>query len=233
VGSEKYLFKPDRPLPELDMKRSNLEAEILASKVMNHCGVPCPRSDYGWFRPEVDRVRKLLRVEWVSDGVIGQKAWADGLGIGEIDIPLFQRMQVLDVLMGNADRHSTNFFFVGRRVVPIDHNLAFGTDMVFRDPETTWQKAFLATMQDLDYCQKPSWILRRNKYGAAILDVEGVSSYWPIIEDVQRRLTDDDIDRMVTELPDVLAGQRRKEELQRILRWRRDHLKDLFEEARE
>ena len=141
---------------------------------------------------------------------------------------------MVDVLIGNADRHSRNLFFVAAgKVVPIDHNLAFGTDMVFKDPEITWQKAFLATMQDLDYRQKPSWILRRNKYGAAILDVEGVSSYWPIIEDVQRRLTDDDIDRMVTELPDVLAGKRRKEELQRILRWCRDHLKDLFEEARE
>ena len=214
------------------MRRSNLEAELLAAKVMNHCGVPCPRADYGWFKPEGGKTMRLLRVEFVNDAISAADAWRNGLSIGEIDVSLFQRMQVVDVLIGNADRHMGNFMFVaGGKVVPIDHNLAFGTDMVFKSPSVTWQKCFLDTLHGLASSQRTSWILRRNKYGWAILEVEGVDSYWPIIEDIQRKLIDADIDRMVDELPDLLAEKERKEELRRILKWRRDHLKELFEEA--
>lgn len=224
IGGKKYVFKADKPIEALDMLRGNLEAELLADKVFNHLGLPAPRTDYGWFDlgfgPE-----RMLRTEFVHantprDFMARFTSWRAGLA--QIDQDLFQRMQVIDVLIGNGDRHEGNFFLDDAgRVIPIDHNLAFGTDLVIRPPYV-FHKFFTEDVGSV------RWIVNRNPIGRDILKARGGDSYTSIIKDIQRKLTDTDIAAVVSRLPDELAEPARKEELVRILKWRRDHLNDLF-----
>ncbi|MBP7892865.1 MAG: hypothetical protein KA063_04945 [Firmicutes bacterium] len=114
---------------------------------------------------------------------------------------------MIDVLIGNGDRHEDNFLFVDSNgsgeVIPIDHNMAFGADKVFASG-VTWQKCFLGKTKKLAPHQTPRHIVCRNNIGQYIGQRDGTDSYMPIIRDVQLRLTDSDIERMVKVESDIM-----------------------------
>lgn len=225
IAGTKYLFKSADSLSVMNMTRSNLEAELLAERILNHLGVPTPKTDFAWFDTG-NGVVQLLRMEFVQNA-IEPSDFIMQYGMDAVDRNLFKRMQVVDVLIGNGDRHIENFLFPddkSGRVIPIDHNLAFCTDRVFRVNEG-WPKCFLgAGDKVLDLCQKPSGIIYRNDIGAYIFSRDGNDSYLPIVKDMQRRLTDSDIERMVNDLTADLAEPDRKAEMIEILKYRRDHM---------
>lgn len=140
-------------------------------------------------------------------------------------------MQVIDVLIGDGDRHKRNFLFSDNgtgKVVPIDHNMAFGAKKVFQEG-VTWQRYFIGnTNSPLASHQTPEHIVCINTIGERIGQRDGTDSYLPIIRDVQQRLMDSDIERMVNDLTADLAEPDRKLELIEVLKYRRDHLIDFF-----
>ena len=93
----------------------------------------------------------------------------------------------------------------------------------------TWEKCFLGkTNRNLASHQTPRHIVCRNNIGQYIGQRDGTDSYMPIIRDVQLRLTDSDIERMVNGMTADLAEPDRKLELIDILKYRRDHLIEFF-----
>lgn len=229
VDGKRYVFKADEVPPVLSMTRSNLEAELLAEKVLNHLGVPAPKADYREFDAGDGQKKSMLRVEFVEDGVspaefLERHDWLD-----VIDKALFRKMQAVDVLIGNGDRHGNNFFMADDgKVIPIDHNLAFATDMVMK-PSARWQKNFLSDLSNVGRTQD---IMDKNDIGRAIRARTSAAEYKAVARDIQGKLTDAAIDEMVGGLPDRLADDARKAELSRILKLRRDGLADMLKNAK-
>lgn len=240
VNGQKFLFKGAEAVVNLDMLRGNLEAELLADKVLNFLGVSAPKTDYAWYDMN-GTVEPLLSMEWVSDTrpaypglfALKRRNWTDA------EMDRFRRMQVIDVLMGNADRHDGNFLFPNNswEVIPIDHNMAFSTDLVIY-PNVTWQKAFLAELpSNVEYDQRPTHIVGRNLIGREFINSwadkqDAKEQYRKHVPGIQAQLTDAVIDTMVDALPDELAELARKDELKNVLKWRRDNLDSLIDSIR-
>lgn len=224
VNGKKYVFKADEPVIALDMKFSNAEGEILASKIFNHFGLPAPEVKYGIFDVDGSRER-LMAFGYVEDGIsVGD--FLSKYGFDAIQLDQFRRMQVIDLLIGNGDRHNYNFFLTrDGTIIPIDHNLAFATNKIIRS-DVTWQKCFLDTISSLESYQKPEHIFLRNDIGEMLYLKQGVKGYDSIVQRIQNKLTDEVIEKMVRPLP---ADDARKKELIDILKWRRDHLKDMID----
>lgn len=232
VGGKMYIFKADKPVQLLDMLRSNLEAELLADKVLNHVGLPAPQCNYAWFDLGGGRIEPLLQVEFVTrakDVYDAAAAYRGGL-LSASQIRDFRLMQVIDVLVGNGDRHGGNIFFTPSfDCIPIDHNLCFATDMVIR-PGVTWQKCFLRRFAPVTGCQSTRHILERNPLGASLLGASDADkAYRSIVREVKRKITHKDIEGWVNALPDELAEPARKAELIDIFKWRLRYLQALID----
>jgi hypothetical protein len=226
VNGKKYVFKADEPVFSLDMLSSNAEGEILASKIFNKFELPAPKVQYGIFDVGGER-KRLMAFDFVEDGISVTKYLAN-FGYDNINLDQFRRMQVVDLLIGNGDRHNGNFFILPKNgsIVPIDHNMAFATNRII-DPDTTWQKCFLKDIESLDSHQTPRHILLRNTLGKMVYKNEGTRGYEHIIRQIQKELTDDEIRKLVGSLPTVAADEERKKELTEILMWRRNNLQEL------
>lgn len=230
VSGRRYVFKLTGIPPGTGMIRNNLEAELLAEQIFEHLGAPAPRVDFAWFDTG-NGIEQLLRIEFV-ESAMDPRAFVNKYGVDAVNSDFFKQMQVIDVLIGNGDRHQKNFLLLDNNgsgeVIPIDHNTAFGTDKVFA-PGVAWQKCFLGAKDKiLDSCQTPQHIVSRNLIGHYIGQRDGTNSYLPIIAYIGRRLTDSDIERMVNGITDSLAEPSRKAELIDTLKYRRDHLVDFF-----
>lgn len=233
VGGKKYVFKSAKIPEDLDMVRNNLEAELLTAKIFNFLGVKAPQAKFGKFDTG-SSIQDLLQVEFVAgesfDAFFRNHGYNKATAIKNLDVTEFRRIQVLDVLVGNGDRHDGNFLVQAGKVVPIDHNLAFATDQVIAKG-TSWQKNFLSKIP-VDWNHNSlQHILYRNSIGTAVTDdLSAFKEYYQIISEIESQLTDEVIDRFVNDLPDSLADSARKQELSRILKARRDQLRTAFEE---
>lgn len=229
IDGKKYLFKStDNPLPG-HFARNNLEAELLSEKILNACGVTCPKTNYAWFEGPDGKKNKFLTMEWVEDGMSARDYDQIGLLNKQLfDTDTFRRMQVVDLLIGNIDRHEGNFLLKqDGSIVPIDHNLAMMTEKVVpgMSPRVA---AFRDNLDDKD--DYVMHILSRSRYGdLAIIEAGTIDVYRDITRDIQKTLTKEDIKRFVKELPRDLADRERKEELERILTWRLENLGKFFE----
>lgn len=96
------------------------------------------------------------------------------------------------------------------------------------EPGVDWQKCFLEYSVDQWSRQGARHIIRRNDIGKYLLDNFGAGPYRTHVPNMRRALQDSDIESMVNGLPDDLAEPARKEELIRVLRWRRDNLLSLL-----
>ncbi|MDI6872137.1 MAG: hypothetical protein QME79_12495 [Bacillota bacterium] len=234
VNGQKYVFKANSIPRGLSMSRSNLEAELLSERIFNLMGVKAPRTAYGRFDTGAG-IQELLQMEFVEGEPLARVLQAPGNSVmviaRRLDQAQFRRMQVLDVLVGNGDRHNKNLLIDAKGgFIPIDHNLAFATDMVIQ-PGTRWQKNFLSEIP-VDWSKNSlQHILHRNSIGEFISDDLGAfDQYYQAIAEVEQKLTDGVIDSLVAELPEALADSARRKELIRILRKRRDQLRSAFEE---
>lgn len=230
VNGVRYVFKSPAPVSTLNMLRGNAEAELLASEMLSKVGLNAPRARYATF--VVNGVeRRLLQTEFVSDVVLGKDL--DSYQIATVKRDQFKTMQVMDLLMGNGDRHGGNFFIrtagnIGE-VVPIDHNMAFATDRVISQ-HTRWQKCFLAEIGT--GVQSPYHIIQRNAVGRQISRDSNDASYLAIVKKVKDIFTDDILAEMINQLPMELANLARQKEILDVLKWRRDNLTELVKAGR-
>ena len=223
VDGKKYVFKADEPVAGLDMLSSNAEGEILASKIFNRFGLPAPEVQYGIF--DANGTKKTLMAFDFVENALSPLDFLSTYGYGSVQLEQFRKMQVLDLLIGNGDRHDGNIFLTSSgAIIPIDHNLAFATNSIIKSSET-WQKCFLKTMNSLASHQTPQHIFLRNRLGRTLYNIEGISGYDSVVQQIQKELTD----AMIKEMVGMLAvGEQRKQELIEILIWRRDNLQLLI-----
>lgn len=235
VGGKKYVFKSNAAINRMNMLHGNAEGELLSSEVMRRVGLNAPKTWYKTFKPKGKKSQSFLQMEFVDDVYeIGDFGRIHHPGYVKHD--QMRRMQVADVLVGNGDRHIGNFFIKHSKadfgdVIPIDHNLAFGTDRVFT-PGITWQKCFVKhTSKTGEYHQSSSHIIGRSWFGKDVATSSTLSQYLDIADEVQKIFTDDVIEGMIIKLPAGLVDDVRKIELTDIFKWRRDNLKVLIEEG--
>lgn len=142
VDGQRYLFKTNAPIRSMfGLKREsltgNVESEWLSHRLMRQAGVASPEVDVVQ-RP--GRRHSLARVQHMADMFPGQELvrGADALKAGDrIDLAAVHRMQAVDLLIGNPDRHALNMWFVKDpasgllRPIAFDHNIALGTRQSF------------------------------------------------------------------------------------------------------
>jgi len=236
INDKKYLFKRDVP-PNIGVpvKTSNLEAELLSSDAFQTAGLDAPNTMFGMFEHGA-RQERMLAMEWVDDvqtmtdfiALNGPRDYLDAL-----DLYGFKKMQVVDVMIGNGDRHAGNFFFNNLgEVIPIDNGLAFATDRVITGE---WQKCFLKEFEPGRY-QTAEFILKRNQVGRDLIRREAraaskeavLEMYRDTIAEIQETFTDDFIVSMVDKLPDTLVNAGRRQEIIETFTWRRDNLEGII-----
>jgi hypothetical protein len=219
INGKKYVFKSDAPI--YGFSRSNLEAELLADQVYNNLGMPVPHMDYGRYVIPGQGERTLSACEFVDGGQLASQ-WLRTHSYNEVNQDMIRRMQIIDVLVGNSDRHGNNFFIMPNGdVVPFDHNLAFCTDMV-----TSGWRQYFTERSDV---QDTMTIMTRHILSEDVFHASKKEDYLNIVADIQGRLNDEAIDSMVKSLPDNLAEKARKDELAKVLKIRRDNLKYMVE----
>lgn len=225
LDGKQYVFKADEPVEALDMITSNAEGEILASKIFNEVGLSAPKTKYGIFEVNGER-KRFMAFEYVEGEKFTVDEFLNMFDYDDVNLEQFRKMQVVDVLIGNGDRHNKNFFL--RRdgsVIPIDHNLAFVTDKVI-NPEESWQKCFLKGFDYKGDHQTPEHIFLRNTIAIRLYNDEELKGYFFAIKQAQMQLSDDKIKSLVKSL--ALDDPERESELIDILIWRRNNLNKLI-----
>lgn len=263
VKGKTYLFKsnvsPDQS--SLRMRTGNVEGEVLAARILNHAGIETPgsaivriegkeglfvRNDFVGDRFRGDEVVKtpgtvpLPRIE-AESAPTANRAEARRSFESLFDMKQLRRLQVLDLIMGNGDRHGGNFFLRKSasgpmKLIPIDHNYAlvgFGQKPEIGESVSImgWQRNFVKSFNGsgalLGYGHSSGTveqILGRNDvYQAAVTLAPDRAAYGEIVAELKKGLSDEFIRNMIRDLPPEIDPTRRRE-LEETLRWRRDHV---------
>jgi hypothetical protein len=231
VGGKRYVFKSANP-----------EGEYLAARMMQLAGIPGPEVQLVRIKGDRNVYSMATFIDKKLGGARVMKAWQTEGGFPEIptdikraeatkllgshlsrlDLHQIRLLQVMDVLIGNPDRHIKNFFLsespTGLRMVPIDHNLALGGDHFVRGFQG--RLAFTSG----NPLGSPDVILSRNPVYDVIVSQPGaVQEYTRLASDLKGVFSDPVIQELVASLPPEVPTARRQEILE-TLRFRRDHL---------
>lgn len=259
-GGRLWFFKADGLVSEIQ-RYGNFEAEVLVGRLLRRLGVRAPQARLVSL---AGRRGAYLQAELVDPEFTGGvkpvvlKELRDLPDPGTLDHTELRLLQVVDVLVGNGDRHDGNLFLVERgdrvAVVPIDNNLALATPRVvfgyynwhltrgFRGVvagEDPADPGGLLYPHHADACGKPLRILLRNRlYEASWIAsgrrAGGLSEYVRLASRVKALLPDGVLERLVEDLgdEDITVGDpgARRAEILALLRFRRDALPDVFRE---
>ncbi len=268
AGSDGF-FKPDGAIPRMTAY-GNLEAEILMSRLAGDQGFLAPQTRMvtvaaRWtdlrFRDRAHLESEVVDARFTGGSAPAELAKMPWWWEPHLDVRDLIRLQLLDVVAGNGDRHSGNLFVFqdaeGRvRPIPLDHNLAFATRRVV--PDGYWQRNFLPGFEGAeldtplrrnqgitaDRAGTPDLIMRRNSSYERVLDAalidRGTQAIY--LEEARRlveRLSDAYLEHVIGGLADheITHGDRsaRRAELLEVARIRRDllvgHLERLFLDA--
>jgi hypothetical protein len=237
------------------MRYANLEADVLAEAIFTRLGIRCPRarfvrmSDRSTCRELGD---PLLIMESVDErfarGALAEGRWP---GPRAADVDQFLTMALVDLIIGNSDRHRLNFFTCtphrggALRPIPIDNNLGFCTALTLTDRSrvlnfvASYDGTGAAAPDDLsgriDNLMQLSpaneAALREPSLRARVLELTGIvvtaldDAWWHAQVDA---LPDEMIPGSIV---DGEAARRhllaaRRAELKAVFAWRREHLKD-------
>lgn len=213
AGARKLLLKSNRPGQALKMRTGNFEAELLAHDVLHRVDLPTPRVRLvrlGRAPAELSALGPVcLEMEHLElESPPGRELTGGWPGSHQADVDAFLRMYVVDLLIGNVDRHGGNFFVKrerGRLVpVPIDNNLAFVT--LIPSAKDTGFVNFLPTFDGPDRGGFSLGSVSYITYGTALyqnmLAEPEVARRVPgVMRRVLALLDDDFIDRAVEALP--------------------------------
>jgi len=229
-GDRTYFFKSAGGVKKI-MRYGNLEAEVIVAELFLHLGVPAPESRVVELRGQPG---SWLQQPWLDAATFGGAepntlgSWLAGtkkLVVSERDVAL---LQIVDILVGNGDRHEKNILVVedvpGRRVpllVPIDHNLALTTPNVVSaytflhfsptfdgipvQPFDRRTRSF-ANPALAKFCGHPMTLVRKNLlYRSAWIRVERSPAvrrrYCELAVQVARRLSNTVLDELVATVP--------------------------------
>ena len=263
VNGQRYVFKSNcgqLNIPSLRMVSGNVEGEFLASRILQLAGIESPRVQLVKIK---GRRGQFAMADFVGNSWHGDKVIKDWQikcdlprypqgGSGEqvrnyyrdfarrFDIDQVRRLQVLDLLMGNGDRHCGNFFVrqsaSGKyRLIAIDHNLAFvGNGQkpdAHRDASVGFKRNFIKSFNGegiFEYYAARSGsvanIIEHNDVFQRCLKADpSVEGYRKAVADVKRAINDSVIEQLLKELPAEIS-QKRRAEIREVLRWRRDNM---------
>jgi hypothetical protein len=241
-GGRTFVYKPNAPIGLQEdgshwMKTGNTSGEWLGTRLMNEAGVSSPRVDMVQVRGQdvpfarIQHMQELFPGEQLARGTGGLPKGA------QIDLDAMRRMQAVDLLIGNSDRHGNNVWFrqdpsTGRwRPIAFDHNLALASTA-----STGWKAApFQEPMRipSKSGAVVPSSstrsILGRNSVYTGIMnDPRAAHGLLTESRHVQATLTDERIDKLVDSMPDEAIGpddkKARRQELKDTLKRRRNEL---------
>lgn len=255
VDGRRWFFKLDGPIGDIQ-RYGNFEAEVLVGKIFRRLGVLAPQSRVV---NVAGRRGAYVQTELVdadfTGGVKPQEYgdWRTRPDRGRLDTFELRLLQLVDVVVGNGDRHDGNLFVAQTDdgqplVVPIDGNLALSTPAVVKGyynwhfldgfhgvhpgahPDDTGDMLYPRHAPRSGTLER---IMRRNgAYEATWNELrtrpQGLADYLRVAEYIARRLDDAFLHRLVTDLADdqITHGDpaARKAEILRLLRFRRDAL---------
>lgn len=239
---ERWLFKSNRPVRatfglQKVMASGNLEAEWLTSRLMQDAGIPTPRVDVVRIQGRQHAHARIQPMQSMFPG----RPLAKGLGglprDARIDMAALRRLQLMDLMVGNADRHIQNIWFVQEaaggawKPIAFDHNLAMGTRAALGGPPSNFTAFENVTHRTTaSGVTVPTWatsdVVGRNPaYAGALRDPQGVLEYLGEARSLQQRLPEARLRELVGAIPDeAIAGSdkaaRRQEILDHLLRRR-------------
>lgn len=241
-GGRTSVYKPNAPIGQLSdgrpwMATGNLSGEWLGTRVMNQAGVSSPQVDMVRVR---GRDVPFARIQHMQELFPGQKLaqGIDGLPKGAVlDLDAMRRMQAVDLLIGNTDRHGKNVWFhqdalTGRwKPIAFDHNLAMASTAstgneftAFQDPMTARSR----TGVEVPHSQTRGILDRNSIYTGIMNDPRAAHGLLAEARHVQGSLSDQRIDQLVDSMPDEAIGpedkEARRRELKQNLKRRRNHL---------
>lgn len=253
----RFLFKRDartmKPTDGSDRllgTYGNLEGELLATRLLREMGVRTPETGVVRLAGEEDR---FLWSEFMDDGYRGGGELLRGIPAvpdeAHLDVAALRRLQVLDLWMGNADRHDQNLWFqypLPRRrgalwPLAFDHSFAFGD----RELAPAWASgaAFAASPAEPGGEERGAFptasareILCRNAlYRGALAYPPGVERYFEEAARIRHLYDDAALGELVASVPREAFGARqplrRRTEIHQGLRHRRDALAGVLEGA--
>lgn len=246
VDGQRYLFKSNAPIrSHFGLVRQsltgNVEGEWLSQRLMTQAGVTSPDVDVVT-RP--GRRHSYARVQHMGDMFPGQELvrGVDAVKAGDrVDMAAVHRMQAVDLLIGNPDRHPLNMWFVRDpksgmlRPIAFDHNITLGTRQGFTGTanHTNWsafEQPLVRTRPDgssLPSVGAQDINGRNALYQDAVRHPGELRSLHAEAVAVQASLSEERIRTLVAEIPDEAIGgkdkaARRRELEEHLLRRRRE-----------
>lgn len=254
VDGERALFKRSGSVRanlglQLVMRQANLEGEWLSSRLLREAGVQTPDVKIVQARPGAfSGTRTYAQVQHLDELLKGQGEIYKGIeklpAGARLDVPALQRLQAMDLLIGNGDRHVQNLWFVKDphsgllRPVAFDHNLALGTKAVIgeqaaRSNYTIFEQPMTRVPgsgnQGPVLSGGSRYLLSRNPlYQGAVFDPREALGLVQQARQVESSLSESRIRQLVAEIPDeAIEGAdkaARRKELTEILLERRRNL---------
>ena len=165
--------------------------------------------------------------------------------VQRLDVEQIRKLQLVDVLIGNGDRHSGNMFLRSvssgkHRIIAIDHGFAFVTknqkpDLTTHSDNAGWQRNFVKSydgLAQLGSAMKQAGtvanIVERNCiYRICLMEAADQSAYQRTIREIVGKFSNDFIDGLLADLPEEI-GSVRRQQIRDVLTWRRDNLSRAF-----
>ncbi len=271
VAEQKFVFKSNNGgnlRSTVRMQTGNVEGEYLAARMLEQAGVDTPRVELVKIRGKKGLFAKS---NFIGDGYGDSRVFKDYLGkadlppyprmlpteeklrlyaekfAAKLDLNQVRKLQVIDVLMGNGDRHGGNIFLTQRGsgkygLMAIDHNFAFVTQRQKPDNSTHtknagWQRNFLRSFNgsaifgsSARRAGSVANIVEKNcVYRICLQVAPDRVAYQKIISETKSTFSDEVISKLVNELPEEISAKR-KSELSEILKWRRDNMAKAFDD---
>lgn len=250
-----WFFKKDKPTQT--QWYGNLEAEILVGRILTAFGYLVPQSRLVHLE---GRDGVFVQMEILGEGFGGMQEihllqhWKDLPHRPEIDPDRVRLLQMLDVILGNGDRHRGNLM-VGvdaagsPHLIPIDHNLALSSASVAnnffnlhftksfdglqkesRNPEYQRHShpTYAKDSGTIGHITARNWLYAELSRASEGQGKDLSTGYIPMVNYAKRRLSDAFLNQLLSQIPDEdFLGpdpQTRRREILDILTWRRDNL---------
>lgn len=227
----------------------NFEGELLSTRILQTVGVMTPDTDVVDVKPKgrFSKVTRQLRSRLVDEKTLGTTVLYRNTEVlprdARIDLRALRRMQLTDVILGNADRHWANiWFYAGAdgvlKPLAIDHNFALGDRALapdFSDGSAFSRPPLEGTGGRRRFTRTTGTVLTRNSiYKGALFDPDGHAMYRAEARHLQRTLTDAELRKLVDGIPEhaftSADPKARRVELYDQLRLRRDSLGDVVDD---
>lgn len=242
-GGAPAIYKSNAPVFQAGgskpvMVSGNLEAEWLSARMMQRIGLPAPDVDIVRIQGEtypharVQHIRERFPGATLAEGYWSLPAHA------KVDMVGMRQMLAMDLLIGNADRHGGNMWFLKDaatgtwRPIPFDHNVSMGTQRAIgleAGSFAAFERPMVKTKDGISHPTRSSEVIftKNSAYHATVKDSRAAIGLLSEARALQATLTEADIRSLVAGIPDEAIGSadkaaRRQELVEHLLRRRRE-----------